>query len=236
MKDNHSESEINQFDNQSAFWWDSEGPFKTLHQINPLRIAYVEQFAELEGATVLDVGCGGGILSEALAAKKAQVTGLDLSKDSLKTAKLHLLESELQVDYQEQSVEDHAESHSGHYDIAICMELLEHVPNPQSVLQASIQALKPGGWLFLSTLNRTLKARVLAIFAAEQILKIVPKGTHHHKQFIKPSELVEALAGLPTAIKDISGMEYNPFRGKAKLNKQDLSINYFMAVQKQTDV
>lgn len=160
------------------------------------------------------------------------MTGLDLSKDSLKIAKLHLLESKLQIDYQEQSVEEHAASHHQHYDIVTCMELLEHVPNPQSVLQASVQALKPGGWLFLSTLNRTLKARLLAVFVAEQVLKIVPKGTHHYKQFIKPSELVAALAELPVEIKDISGMDYHPFSGKTKLNKQDLSINYFMAAQK----
>lgn len=236
MKDNHSKAEINLFDNQSSFWWDSEGPFKTLHQINPLRIEYVEQFAELKGAKVLDIGCGGGILSEALAAKQATVTGLDLSKDSLKVAKLHLLESELQVDYQEQSIEAHAATHEQHYDIAICMELLEHVPNPKSVLQAAVQTLKPGGWLFLSTLNRTMKARLLAIFAAEQILKIVPKGAHHHEQFIKPSELVEMLDDSPTTVRDISGMQYNPFSGKAKLNQRDLGINYFMAVQKHADV
>ena len=234
MNSNHFDSEINQFNSQASFWWDADGPFKTLHQINPTRLAYIQQFTELKGKKVLDVGCGGGILSEAMAAKGSDVTGLDLAEDSLKIAKLHLYESELKVDYRLQSIEAHAAEHAERYDVVTCLEMLEHVPDPEAIIDACLAALKPGGWLILSTLNRTPKAMMLGIVAAEHVLRIVPKGTHHYAQFIKPSEMVAALKTKAVDIKDLSGMRYNPFSGTATLDKQDLDINYFVTIQKMT--
>lgn len=232
MSANHYDKEIEQFDGQAAFWWDTEGPFKTLHQINPTRLQYIQQFAQLNQQKVLDVGCGGGILSEALANNGAKVTGLDLSEASLQTAKMHLFESGLEVDYQCVSIEDFATQHPASFDVVTCLEMLEHVPDPESIIDACLQALKPGGWLFLSTLNRTPKAMMLGIFAAEHVLKIVPKGTHHFDQFIKPSELVKVLQQKPVDIVDLSGMRYNPITQSASINPQDLEINYLVAVQK----
>jgi len=229
---NHYANEIEQFDGQSAFWWDVNGPFKTLHQINPTRLQYITDYVNIEGKTTLDVGCGGGILSEALAKAGAHVTGLDLSEPSLQTAKLHLFESGLKIDYQQQSIEDFADMHPQSQDVICCLEMLEHVPDPASIVNACYQALKPGGWLFLSTLNRTPKAMMLGIFAAEHVLKIVPKGTHHFEQFIKPSELVKILEQHALKINDICGMRYNPITQSATLDHQDLDINYFIAAQK----
>jgi len=233
MNDNHYTQEIEQFDSQAAFWWDPDGPFKTLHQINPLRLKYITDQVNISGQQVLDVGCGGGILSEALAASGAVVTGLDLSPASLQTAQLHLHESGHDINYLQQSVEAFAAENPASQDVVCCLEMLEHVPDPESILDACVAALKPGGWLFLSTLNRTPKAMLLGIFAAEHVLKVVPKGTHHYEQFIKPSELVKALATRPVEITDISGMRYNPITQSAVLDKTDLDINYLLAAQKR---
>ena len=232
MSTNHYQSEIDQFDSQAAFWWDLDGPFKTLHQINPVRLQYIKKYCTLAQQSVLDVGCGGGILSEALAQAGSEVTGLDLSAASLQTAKMHLFESGLKVNYQQQSIEDFANENPESQDVVCCLEMLEHVPNPESIIDASLMALKPGGWLFLSTLNRTPKAMMLGIFAAEHVLKIVPKGTHHFEQFIKPSELVAMLKNKAAEIKDLTGMRYNPLTASATLDSEDLDINYFMALQK----
>jgi len=229
---NHFDHEIDQFDSQAAFWWDLQGPFKTLHQINPVRVKYIKDHVSIEGQNVLDVGCGGGILSEALANSGAQVTGLDLSKASLQTAKLHLHESGLKINYQQQSIEDFADANPESQDVVSCLEMLEHVPSPESIIDACLKALKPNGWLFLSTLNRTPKAMMLGIFAAEHVLKIVPKGTHHFEQFIKPSELVKVLNQKDVSIQDLTGMRYNPITGIASLDPQDLDINYFIAIKK----
>ncbi len=229
---NHYDHEIDQFDGQAAFWWDLKGPFKTLHQINPTRLKYITDQVQLAGLKVLDVGCGGGIFSEALAATGADVTGLDLSKSSLQTAKLHLHESGHKVDYQLRSIEDFAAANPGSQDVVCCLEMLEHVPDPESVIDACLEALKPGGWLFLSTLNRTPKAMMLGIFAAEHVLRIVPKGTHHFDQFIKPSELVKAIQDKTLDILDLSGMRYNPITETSSIDSHDLDINYFVTAKK----
>ena len=232
MDANHYPSEIEQFDGQAAFWWDSNGPFKTLHQINPVRLRYITDQVDIKNKQVLDVGCGGGILSEALAQAGAQVTGLDLSSASLQTAKMHQYDSGLTIEYQQQSIADFAASNPASQDVICCLEMLEHVPDPAGIIADCMKALKPGGWLFLSTLNRHPKAMLLGIFAAEHVLKIVPKGTHHFKQFIKPSELVAMLNGQGVDIKDITGMRYNPITESAHLDPEDLDINYFLTAKK----
>ncbi len=232
MSTNHYPSEIEQFDGQAAYWWDTEGPFKTLHQINPTRLDYITSHVSVSGKKVLDVGCGGGILSEALAQAGATVTGLDLSSGAIQTAKMHLYESALEIDYQQQSIAALAAEQPAQFDVVCCLEMLEHVPDPAQIITDCLQALKPQGWLFLSTLNRTPKAMMLGIFAAEHVLKIVPKGTHHFEQFIKPSELVAMLNQQAVDIKDICGMRYNPLTQSASLVAEDLDINYLVAVQK----
>jgi len=232
MSSNHYPAEIQQFDGQAAFWWDPNGPFKTLHQINPVRLQYITDRVALSDQKVLDVGCGGGILAEALAQAGAEVTGLDLSTASLQTARMHLHESQLNVDYQNTRIEDFAAANPASQDVVCCLEMLEHVPDPSAIIEACLAALKPGGWLFLSTLNRHPKAMLLGIFAAEHVLQIVPKGTHHFDQFIKPSELVKMLEPHGVTIHDVTGMRYNPITQSASLDPEDLDINYFVAVQK----
>jgi 2-polyprenyl-6-hydroxyphenyl methylase/3-demethylubiquinone-9 3-methyltransferase len=229
---NVKHAEIKHFNEQASFWWDENGPFKTLHHINPVRTEYVKQFVDLTDKKVLDVGCGGGVFSEAMAANKAQVTALDLANESLEVAQLHLLESQLEIDYQNISVEEFATQHESSFDVIVCMEMLEHVPDPQSIVDACAKILKPGGWLFLSTINRNSKAMVLGVFMAEHVTGIVPKGTHHYDQFIKPSELAKGIEKASLIVRDICGMKYNPLSKKAWLDKQDVSINYLMAAQK----
>ena len=182
--------EIAKFSALASRWWDPEGEFKPLHQINPVRLSFIEQHANgLFGKNILDVGCGGGLLSEAMAERGAKVTGIDLAEESLKIARLHALESEVSVDYQCVAVENHAADHKGQYDAVTCLEMLEHVPDPASIVKACAEAVKPGGLVFFSTLNRNVKSWLLGILAAEHILGWVPKGTHQHQRFIKPSEL-----------------------------------------------
>ncbi|MBL4773418.1 MAG: bifunctional 2-polyprenyl-6-hydroxyphenol methylase/3-demethylubiquinol 3-O-methyltransferase UbiG [Alcanivoracaceae bacterium] len=231
---NVKSSEIEHFNQQASFWWDENGPFKTLHHINPVRTDYVNQFVDLNKKTLLDVGCGGGVFSEAMAANKAIVTAIDLAEESLEVAKLHLYESGHKIDYIKQSVEDFAEKHENSFDVIVCMEMLEHVPDPQSIINACDKILKPGGWLFLSTINRSPKAMMLGIFMAEHVLAIVPKGTHHFEQFIKPSELVAGIEKTQLKVKDVCGMKYNPMSTKAWLDQHDVSINYLIAAQKPT--
>jgi 2-polyprenyl-6-hydroxyphenyl methylase/3-demethylubiquinone-9 3-methyltransferase len=229
---NVKSSEIEHFNNQAAFWWDENGPFKTLHHINPVRTDYVKQFVELKDKKLLDVGCGGGVFSESMAANGAEVTAIDLAQESLEVAKLHLYESHMKINYKNQSVEDFASENTDSFDVIVCMEMLEHVPDPQSIVEACSKILKPGGWLFLSTINRSPNAMMLGIFVAEHVMGLVPKGTHHYSQLIKPSELSLGVekAGLTT--KDICGMKYNPLSTNAWLDKQDVSINYLLAAQK----
>lgn len=226
-------SEIEHFNNQAAFWWDENGPFKTLHHINPIRTDYVNQFVELSGKKVLDVGCGGGVFSESMAANGAEVTAIDLAEESLEVAKLHLYESNHSINYKNQSVEDFAVENESSFDVIVCMEMLEHVPDPQSIVDACAKILKPGGWLFLSTINRSSKAMVMGIFVAEHVMGLVPKGTHHFDQLIKPSELSKGVETAGLTVKDVCGMKYNPLSTKAWLDKHDVSINYLLAAQKE---
>ncbi len=229
---NVKNSEIEHFNSQASFWWDEQGPFKTLHHINPVRTDYVKQFVDLKDKSVLDVGCGGGVFSESMAACGATVTGIDLAQESLEVAKLHLYESGHKIDYQNISVEDYAKQHENSTDVIVCMEMLEHVPDPQSVVNACAKILKPGGWLFLSTINRSAKAMMLGIFVAEHVMGLVPKGTHHFDQFIKPSELAAGIEKAGLEVKDICGMKYNPISTNAWLEQHDVSINYLVAARK----
>lgn len=231
-KGNVKISEIEHFNSQAAFWWDENGPFKTLHHINPVRTDYVKQFIDLNGKKVLDVGCGGGVFSESMASNGANVTAIDLAEESLEIAKLHLYESSHKIDYQKISVEDFSNDNENTFDVIVCMEMLEHVPDPQSIVDACAKLLKPGGWLFLSTINRSAKAMMLGIFVAEHVMGLVPKGTHHYDQFIKPSELAIGIEKSGLIVKDICGMKYNPVSTKAWLEQHDVSINYLVAAQK----
>ncbi len=229
---NVKNSEIEHFNSQASFWWDEQGPFKTLHHINPVRTDYVKQFVDLKDTSVLDVGCGGGVFSESMAACGATVTAIDLAQESLEVAKLHLYESGHKIDYQNIRVEDYAKQHENSTDVIVCMEMLEHVPDPQSIVNACAKILKPGGWLFLSTINRSAKAMMLGIFVAEHVMGLVPKGTHHFDQFIKPSELAAGIEKAGLEVNDICGMKYNPISTKAWLEQHDVSINYLVAARK----
>ncbi len=228
---NVNPAEVAHFDHSAAFWWDPAGPFKTLHHLNPVRLDYIRQQTPLADQKVLDVGCGGGLLCEAMAAEGAQVTGIDLAAETLQTARLHLLESGLEVDYRQMAVEDLAKTEAGQYDVVTCLEMLEHVPDPVSVIRATVRLLKPGGTLILSTLNRTPKAMLLGIFAAEHLLHLLPKGTHHFDQFIKPSELFTEVQATGATVTDICGLKYNPLSKRACLDRHDVSINYLLSAR-----
>lgn len=225
--------EIEKFQSLASRWWDSESEFKPLHDINPLRIDYIDRHCGgVEGKYILDIGCGGGILSEALAQKGAIVTGIDMAEMSLKVAKMHLHESELKVDYQMSTAEEFATLHSGEFDIVTCLEMLEHVPDPGSVVAAASKLLKPGGHAFFSTINRNPKSFALAILGAEYLLKMVPKGTHEYKSFIKPSELAAAARTHRLEVQDISGMSYNPLTRHYRLGR-DIDVNYLVHCNRQ---
>ncbi len=231
METNVNPAETGKFDKLAARWWDLDGESRPLHDLNPVRLNYVAERVALAGARVLDVGCGGGILSEALAAAGAQVTGIDLAPRVLEVARLHLHESNLQVDYREVSVEALAQDMPGAFDAITCMEMLEHVPDPGSVVDACAALLKPGGRLFLSTLNRTPLAFGAAIVGAEYALNLLPRGTHHYAQFIRPSELANALRGAGLELEDLSGLAYNPLSHKAWI-VQNTQINYLVCARK----
>ncbi len=221
--------EIEKFQSLASRWWDRESEFKPLHDINPLRVGYIEQHAgALIGRKVLDIGCGGGILAEALAAKGAHVTGIDMAELSLKVAKMHLHESGLDVNYQKVPVEEFADEHPAQFDVITCLEMLEHVPDPESIITAAIKLLKPNGYLFFSTINRNPKAFVLAILGAEYVLNLLPRGTHQYRRFIKPSELSAVLRKNHLQVIDTTGMTYNPITRHYKLSG-NIDVNYLMA-------
>jgi len=217
--------EIAKFEALASRWWDPSSEFKPLHDINPLRLDYVDRIGSLAGKKVLDVGCGGGILSESMAMRGAQVTGIDMGETPLKVARLHALESGAAVDYQLISAEELAAQQPGHYDIVTCMEMLEHVPDPGSTIAACSALLRPGGCAFFSTINRNPKSYLFAIVGAEYVLNLLPKGTHDYKNFIRPSELETWTRAANIKLKDLTGMSYNPFTQQYSLGR-DLSVNY----------
>ena len=231
MKDdgiNADPLELEKFSQLAHRWWDPNSEFKPLHEINPLRMGYIESLAGLQDKVVLDVGCGGGILSEGMASRGAKVTGIDLSDKALKVAKLHLLESGQQVEYRKITSESLAKEQPQHYDIVTCMEMLEHVPDPMSVVRACAKLVKPGGWVFFSTINRNLKSYLFAIIGAEYILKLLPRGTHEYANFIKPSELARMARNAGLHDEELIGMTYNPFTKVYTLGN-DADVNYIMA-------
>ncbi|BAK75768.1 ubiquinone biosynthesis O-methyltransferase [Pseudogulbenkiania sp. NH8B] len=228
---NVDELELDKFSQLAHKWWDKESEFKPLHEINPLRLGYIDDRAGLAGKTVLDVGCGGGILAESMALKGANVTGIDLAKKSLKVAQLHSLESGVSVDYRCVAVETLAEELPGHFDVVTCMEMLEHVPDPESVVRSCSRLVKPGGWVFFSTLNRNAKSYLLAVLAAEYVLGMLPRGTHEYGRFIKPSELGRIARHAGLELEDISGMSYNPLTRTYVLGN-DTGVNYLIATRR----
>ncbi len=226
-------NEIDKFSALASRWWDKNSEFKPLHDINPLRLNYIKQqcSGSLKNKKILDVGCGGGILAESLALEGAIVTGIDMAEASLEVAKLHLLESGLEVDYQKIPVEEFAEQHTEKFDVVTCLEMLEHVPDPSSIIKSCAILVKPGGQVFFSTINRNTKSYLFAIIGAEYILKLLPQGTHDWDKFIQPSEIDEWARQSKLSLKGMIGMIYNPFTKTYKL-ADDVSVNYLCFYQK----
>jgi 2-polyprenyl-6-hydroxyphenyl methylase/3-demethylubiquinone-9 3-methyltransferase len=224
---NVDRAEQEKFDRIAASWWDPDGESRPLHDLNPARLAYISERVELNGLKVVDVGCGGGILSESMAAQGATVTGIDIASKALAVARLHLHESGCQVDYQNVTAESWAEKNMGEASVVTCMEMLEHVPDPSSVVTACAQMLEPGGHLFMSTLNRNAMSFAVAILGGEYITRIIPKGTHQYDRFIKPSELCHWLRMSDMTVKDITGIHYNPLERTARTGGH-VNVNYLI--------
>ena len=231
---NFDQAELDKFAALANRWWDVDGPQKPLHALNPVRLKYVAQRVTLRGARVLDIGCGGGLLSEALAKEGADVTAIDLAPELVKVARLHGLESGVSVDYRVQAAEDLAAEQPGSFDVVTCMAMLEHVPDPGAIIAACHRLLKPGGQLFLSTVNRTPAAFAVAIVGAEYVARLLPKGTHHYQDFIKPAELGKWLRASDFNLRDVSGMAYEPWRNRARLSSRT-DINYLAHAAKPDD-
>ncbi len=223
--------ELEKFSRLAARWWDPDGESRPLHDLNPVRTEYVASLCTLKGVRALDVGCGGGLLSESLTRAGARVTALDLAEPVLRVARMHALESALEIDYQLQAVEQLAETHAGQFDVVTCMEMLEHVPDPQSVITACAKLVRPGGRVFFSTLNRSLRSFLGAIVAAEYVLELLPRGTHDHARFIRPSELDAGLRRAGLQLVDLRGLHYNPLTRHASL-VSDVSINYLLCAER----
>ncbi len=223
--------EISKFEELASRWWDPHSEFKPLHEINPLRLDYIDGRAGLSGKTVVDVGCGGGILAESMAARGAEVIGIDMGEAPLQVARLHGLESGVKVDYRQITAETLAAEMPGHFDVVTCMEMLEHVPDPASVIAACARMVKPGGQVFFSTLNRNPKSYLFAIVGAEYVLRMLPRGTHDFARFIRPSELEGWTREAGLTLEDLTGMSYNPFTKQYRLGK-DLDVNYLAACSK----
>ena len=231
LKDNVHLHEVNKFGSMAERWWDTQGEFKTLHDINPLRIGFIQGFIDISDKRIVDVGCGGGILTEGLAAQGADALGIDLSEELIDVAELHGLESGVNTHYQKISAEALAQEQPESFDHVTCMEMLEHVPDPGSIITACATLVKPGGMVFFSTLNRKPKAYLLAIVAAEHVLKMLPKGTHSYNTFIKPSELCQSARNVGLELQGMVGIEYNLFNKKFNLGK-DVDVNYIAAFKR----
>lgn len=232
MTHNVDPSEIAKFEALASRWWDPDSEFKPLHAMNPVRAGYIDEHLNIAGKAVLDIGCGGGILTEALAHRGARVTGIDMTDAPLKVARLHALDSGLEgIEYRQMTAEALAEEAPGQFDVITCMEMLEHVPDPTSVIAAIERLLKPGGYAFFSTINRNPKAWVMAIVGAEYVLRLLPKGTHDYKKLIRPSELKHWAEQRNLKTLDLRGIHYNPFSNRFSLNT-DVSVNYLMTCRK----
>jgi 2-polyprenyl-6-hydroxyphenyl methylase/3-demethylubiquinone-9 3-methyltransferase len=228
---NHDPKEIARFDASAQRWWDVQGEFRPLHEINPVRVAYIDKRAALNNKRVLDVGCGGGLAAEGMAKCGAQLTGIDLGANTIEIAELHALESGLKINYRRESAETHASKFAAQYDVVTCLEMLEHVPDPASVIHAVTTLVRPGGDVFFSTINRNLKAYLLAVVGAEYVMKLLTPGTHTYDRFIKPSELARwsRTAGLDA--QDVVGIDYNPLTHHCAIS-DDPSVNYLMHLQR----
>ncbi len=224
---NADPAELEKFSKLAHRWWDPHGEFRPLHEINPLRLDWIDRHAGLSGKDVLDVGCGGGILAEAMAQRGARVTGIDLSEKGLRVAELHLLESHLPVRYEKAMTEEYAATHPGAFDVVTCMELLEHVPNPESMVAACARLVRPGGTVFFSTINRNPKAYLYAVIGAEYVLGLLPKGTHDYTRFIRPSELSRWSRASGLQPEELIGMTYNPLTRRYRLGS-DCDVNYLL--------
>lgn len=225
---NVDQSEVDKFERLASRWWDRGGEFKPLHDINPLRANYIDSRAPVAEKKLLDVGCGGGILTEAMAQRGALATGIDMGGAPLEVAKLHALESGAKVEYRQMTAEALTSEQPGTYDVVTCLEMLEHVPSPQSIVKACATLVKPGGSVFFSTINRTPKAYAFAILGAEYVLRMLPKGTHDYDKFIRPSELATWLRSAGLQLRDLRGMTYNPLTKRYSLNPNDVAVNYLI--------
>lgn len=229
---NMDPQEIAKFSRLASRWWDPAGECKPLHLMNPVRANYIDGQSAVAEKKLLDIGCGGGLLAEAMAQRGAQVTAIDLSEEALQVARLHALESQLSIDYQLTGAEAFAEAHSGQFDLVTCLEMLEHVPEPASVVQAAATLCAPGGAVYFSTLNRTAQAYGLAVVGAEYLLKLLPKGTHDYQRFIRPSELAAMCRQAGLIVRDITGISYNPITQSFRLSGRDVDVNYLVYCQK----
>ena len=228
---NFDPQEIAKFEELASRWWDPDSEFKPLHEINPLRLEYIDRRSSLKGKTVVDIGCGGGILAESMALRGANVLGIDMGKAPLSVAQLHKLESGAELDYQQITAEELADKEPGKYDVVTCMEMLEHVPDPASVITACSKLVKPDGHVFFSTINRNPKSYLFAIVGAEYIMQMLPKGTHDYSKFIKPSELESWARTADLHLRELTGMSYNLLSKKYSLG-HDVDVNYLMHTQK----
>lgn len=226
-RDNVDQAEVAKFDALASRWWDPDGEFRPLHEINPLRLDWIRQHVQLSGANIVDIGCGGGILAESMAAAKATVTGIDMADGALAVARLHLHESKADVEYRQATAEELAAEEAGSFDVVTCLEMLEHVPDPAQVVQSCAELVKTGGHVFFSTINRNPKAFAFAIVGAEYLLKLLPAGTHEYEKFIRPSELESWARHAGLSLQDSIGMHYNPFTKEYSLG-ENLDVNYLM--------
>lgn len=228
---NVDSAEIARFEALADRWWDTEGDFKPLHDINPVRLEFIDQRVGLAGKRVLDIGCGGGILAESMAARGARVTAIDMAAAPLAVARIHVRESGLDVEYLQSTAEEHADAHAGSYDTVTCLEMLEHVPDPGQVIAACSRLVKPGGHVFFSTINRNPKAWVMAIFGAEYVLRLLPRGTHEYAKLIRPSEMAESIRAAGLQLTGFTGMHYNPFTRDCTLGG-NVHVNYLAHARK----